>query len=305
VTQGVRRALVGVLGLLTLLALVAVAATGSTPGGRGGAQRPSEWALDVVASLALVILLPGSFLLLFVVLLRPESLVHAASRRERKRGRAPSIIGLGLAVVLIVLAVRRFAGGEGPGGEPSGGLTGGQVGSVPAREHAYEPHFALVPVIVTLAVLAIGAAAAIVASRSRRSDDGPETHGVSAALGDLLDDALDDLRAETDARRAVIAAYARLERVLAAYGLPRKPSEAPEEYLQRVLPTLEVSRHAVSRLTALFETAKFSQHAVGATMKEEAVEALEAARDELRLAADRQRAAREEALALAAERAAG
>jgi hypothetical protein len=297
---------VGVLGLLTLLALVAVASTGSTPGGRGGAQRPSEWALDVVASLALVILLPGSFLLVFVILLRPESFFHAASRRERRHGRAPSIVGLGLAVVLIVLAVRRLTGGgDGPGGDPSGSLTGGQGGRVPAREDAYEPSFALVPVIVTLAVLAIGAVAAIVAFRSRRSEDGSETHDVSAALGDLLDDALDDLRAEADARRAVIAAYARLERVLAAYGLPRRPSEAPEEYLQRVLPTLEVSRHAVSRLTALFETAKFSQHAVGATMKEEAVEALEAARDELRLAAARERAAREEALAVAAERAAG
>jgi hypothetical protein len=38
-------------------------------------------------------------------------------------------------------------------------------------------------------------------------------------------------------------------------------------------------------------------------MKEEAVDALESARDELRLAAARQRAAREEAAALARERA--
>jgi hypothetical protein len=296
---------VGVLGLLALLALVAVASTGSTPGGRGGAQRPSEWALDVVASLVLVILLPGGFLLVFVILLRPEWFVDAASRRERRRGRTPSIVGLGLAVVLVMLAVRRLAGGEGPSGDPSGGLTGGEGGRIPSREDAYEPSFALVPVIVTLALLAIGATAAIVAYRSRRSEDGSEAHGVSAALGDLLEDALDDLRAEADARRAVIAAYARLERVLAAYGLPRRPSEAPEEYLQRVLPTLEVSRHAVARLTALFETAKFSQHAVGATVKAEAVEALEAARDELRLVAARERAAREEAIALAAERAAG
>ena len=103
----------------------------------------------------------------------------------------------------------------------------------------------------------------------------------------------------------MIAAYARLERVLAAYGLPRRPSEAPEEYLQRVLPLLEVSRDAVALLTALFETAKFSQHDVGATMKEEAIDALETARQELRLAAARQREAREQALALAAEQAAG
>ena len=39
----------------------------------------------------------------------------------------------------------------------------------------------------------------------------------------VLDETLDDLRAEPDARRAIIAAYARLERVLAAHG-PAAPS---------------------------------------------------------------------------------
>ena len=60
------------------------------------------------------------------------------------------------------------------------------------------------------------------------------------ALADVLDETLDDLRAETDPRRAVIAAYARMERALAAYGLPRRPSEAPDEYLQRIFADLEV-----------------------------------------------------------------
>lgn len=304
-TESARRAVVAVLGIVALLAVVAIAATGSAPTAQGGAQRPSEWALDVVASLVLVTLVPGSVLLVFVILLRPESLMHAASRRERKRGRVASIVGLGLAVVLILLAVRRLTGGDAAGGDPPGGLAGGQGVGMPQRDDVYEPGFALVPVIVTLAVLAIGAVAAIVAFRSRRDDVEREAEGVSVALGDVLDEALDDLRAESDARRAVIAAYARLERVLAAYGLPRRPSEAPEEYLERVLPMLEVSRHAVARLTALFETAKFSQHDVGATMKEEAVDALETARDELRLAAARERAAREATLALTRERAAG
>jgi hypothetical protein len=58
-------------------------------------------------------------------------------------------------------------------------------------------------------------------------------------------------------------------------------------------------------LTSLFETAKFSQHDVGATMKEEAIGALETARDELRLAAEHERIEREDALALARARAAG
>ncbi len=303
-TQGGRRTVGAVLGIVALLAVVAVAATGPAPKAvQGQTERPADWALDVVASLVLVALVPGALLLVFVILLRPEAFLQSASRRDRRRGRLPSVVGLGLALVLIVLAARRLAGGEAVDADPSGALTGGQGVGVPQRDEAYEPSFALVPVIVTVAVLALGAAAAITALRARKGASEPDAEGISLALGDVLDEAIDDLRAEPDARRAVIAAYARLERVLAAYGLPRRPSEAPEEYLARVLPLLEVSRHAVARLTALFETAKFSQHEVGATMKEEAVDALESARDELRLAAARQRAAWEEAAALARERA--
>jgi hypothetical protein len=302
VTQRSRHAAAAALGLVALLALVAVAATGAVPAAQGGSERPSEWALDVLASLVLVLLVPGSILLVFVVLLRPAEFFRGPQRRERKQGRAPSIVLLGLAVVLIVLAVRRLAGDGATGGDQTGAPGGGQGIAVPQRDDAYEPSFALVPVIVTVAVLLTGAIAVALALRSRRRGGVEQAEDVTVAVGEVLDEALDDLRDEQDARRAVIAAYARLERVLAAYGLPRRPSEAPEEYLRRVLPLLEVSRDAVALLTTLFETAKFSQHDVGATMKDEAIDALETARQELRLAAARQREAREQALALARER---
>jgi hypothetical protein len=298
VTQRSRDTVAAVLGLLGLLALVAVAATGSAPTGQGGSQRPSEWALDVLASLVLVLLVPGSILLVFVVLLRPTAFFQGPVRRERRRGRAPSIVLLGVGVVLMLLAARRLAGDGSVGGDQEGAPGGGQGIAVPERNDAYEPSFALIPVLVTAAVVAVGALALAAALRARRGDTEEGAASPALAVGEILDEALDDLRSERDARRAVIAAYARLERVLAAYGLPRRPSEAPEEYLQRVLPQLEVSRDAVARLTALFETAKFSQHDVGATMKDEAIDALEAARDELRLAVAREREAREQALAL-------
>ncbi len=100
-------------------------------------------------------------------------------------------------------------------------------------------------------------------------------------LSELMDETLDDLRNEADPRKAVIAAYARMERILAAHGLPRRPAEAPLEYLSRVLLDLEVSAPAVRRLTRLFERAKFSQHDIDASMKEQAIDALVSIRDDL------------------------
>jgi Domain of unknown function (DUF4129) len=102
------------------------------------------------------------------------------------------------------------------------------------------------------------------------------------ALAEILDDTLDDLRSEKDPRKAVIAAYSRMERSLASFGLPRRPFEAPVEYLGRVLEELRSGSPAARRLTHLFERAKFSQHTIDHGMKDEAIDAVQALRDELR-----------------------
>ena len=96
-----------------------------------------------------------------------------------------------------------------------------------------------------------------------------------------LDDAIDDLEAEPDARRAVIAAYARMEAVLGRHGLRRRPSDTPVEYLRRVLLGLTSQDDAVQRLTKLFQEAKFSRHEIDASMKQEAITALKTIRDDL------------------------
>jgi Domain of unknown function (DUF4129) len=97
----------------------------------------------------------------------------------------------------------------------------------------------------------------------------------------VVSDAIDDLRGEADPRRAVIAAYARMERVLGQHGQPRRPSEAPFEYLARVLLRLRVRQAAVRDLTELFERAKFSTHEIDQRMKERAIAALISVRDDL------------------------
>ena len=104
------------------------------------------------------------------------------------------------------------------------------------------------------------------------------------ALAAALDESLDDLRTDPDLRRAIIAAYARMEVALGVAGIPRRPAEAPLEYVERALLTLEASAGAVRRLTDLFEWARFSHHEPEPSMRDEAVDALVAVRDELRAA---------------------
>jgi hypothetical protein len=128
-----------------------------------------------------------------------------------------------------------------------------------------------------LALLGLG----IYVARRRRDLWLPE-EGAAAALSAALDESLDDLRAERDARRAVIAAYARMEGTLGRHGLPRRPFEAPLEYLARVLRELRVRSGAVLALTELFERAKFSRHEIDAEMKDEAIGALIAVQNDLR-----------------------
>ncbi len=134
--------------------------------------------------------------------------------------------------------------------------------------------------IVAALLVTLGAAAWAATAGNRPRP--PWTVRPLEGLAVALDESLDDLRSEPDLRRAIIAAYARMERALAVAGTPRKPAEAPLEYLARALRSLDASAPAVTRLTDLFEWAKFSQHAPEPAMRDEAVDALVAVRDELR-----------------------
>jgi len=104
---------------------------------------------------------------------------------------------------------------------------------------------------------------------------------VTEDLAATIDDAIDDLEAEPDARRAVIAAYARMEAVLGRNGYQRRPSETAIEYLRRILHAFTSRGDAVTRLTALFERAKFSRSEIDGSMKQEAIGALREIRDDL------------------------
>jgi hypothetical protein len=131
-----------------------------------------------------------------------------------------------------------------------------------------------------------GGAALVLLNRRRRLADRisvPEAE-VAQALASAMDASIDDLQRESDPRRAVIRAYAQMEGVLANHGYPRRAYEAPFEFLARILRELRVRAAAALALTELFERARFSHHAIDLAMKEEAIEALVAVRDDLRAA---------------------
>jgi Domain of unknown function (DUF4129) len=133
-------------------------------------------------------------------------------------------------------------------------------------------------VIVSVLLVVAGVAAGTRSRLRPRTSHRPPPEVLAAAL----DESLDDLRADPDVRRAIVAAYARMERALAAVGIPRHPAEAPFEYVERALLSLDASATDVRRLTDLFEWARFSHHEPEPSMRDEAIDALVAVRDELR-----------------------
>ena len=165
---------------------------------------------------------------------------------------------------------------------PAGGSAPGDSNSQKAQpaHPQYEPHFQWLPVfMIGSLVVGIGGAMAIFALRRRREE--LEEAPARETLAEVLSETLDDLRSEPDPRKAVIGAYAKMERTLAARGFPRHEHEAPLEYLGRILGIVEGSAHSARRLTRLFERARFSPHDVDQKMKEDAIESLVGLRAQL------------------------
>jgi Domain of unknown function (DUF4129) len=294
------------LGVLVALGVVALAARGGVETGSPGSRRPADGLLDVAFSLFLVALALGVVAIVLLFYLNRDALralPEPIKRRQRSRRTVLIVLASVLALALVVRSLGERQGQlELPGLQPLPPADATPPGE--AADERYVPEFAWLPVLIVVALASAGVAAAWWSAKARRRalGDGNEPT-LAEALDDVLAETLDDLRAEADPRRAVIGAYARLERALAAYGVPRRPAEAPLEYLGRTLAEAEVGPVAVKRLTLLFERARFSQHEVDVMMKDEAIEALETVREDLRLAELRAQQARAEALAFARERA--
>ena len=286
----VRRALLPVLGVLVLVGVVAVASTGSTPSGTTDSRPPADTLLDTFFSLALLALIPAAALLVYGLMQRKAIAREIASGRYRRTSVWTYLVLMGIFAAAVYFRLTDFRldfrGGANEVVALGASTERPAPEGDPGNGSVYEPEFAWIPVLVVVALAAVGVAAYLVASR-RRERVGFHERVAAEQVVEILGDDFDDLRAEPDPRRAVIAAYARLEGALASSGLPRRPAETAEEYVVRVLGALEVSRRPVRELTGLFERAKFSQHPIDEPMRERAIAALTRIRDELRELAER------------------
>ncbi len=208
--------------MLGLVAVVAVASTGSVPGGSSSSRPPSETFLDTIFTLWIVAVVAGGILLVYGLLQRQ------AIAKQIALGRYPPLVRPGLRGALRASstvgywALRQW---KPHGQEPpdEGHLrrrqaypdhTGGDTVT------QYEPSVSWLPIAAVIALVGVAVIAYVVSGRRSRRARDPRGE-LARDLADALDDALDDLRAEADPRRAIIAAYARLEKFLAANGVAR------------------------------------------------------------------------------------
>ena len=272
--DGPRRGRRGVLPAAVAVVLLGLVAVGSLRGPLGSGRGRPHYPADLVDSLILLLVLAmlAAGVLAAIAFWTDRRMIG----RRPRRGSNFSLL-LPMAAILLLWLFRDLFG-------LGGAQDGPPITTLPDQSTldtaTSPPDPGVVPLLVAGVALAamVGLAVAqLLADRRRRRP--PLTP--AERLVELLDDTLEDLEGEPDPRRAVIAAWARMERGLAAVGLPRHPAEAPFEYAGRVLESALARPASVHRLTGLFERAKFSRHAVGEEDRHQAIAALRAVRREV------------------------
>ena len=280
--RSVRLAVVAV-GLLALLAVVAFATRSGF--GHESKATPTPGYVNYAFSAFLIVFVLAIPVAAYAFLLQArEGAVDRKPFRSRVISNLLTVLFF-LCLAVVVVYIKRHHGNlfnvDTSGVKKANDILGHRKSNTRTK---YEPQFEWLVLWIAAAVLALGVVWAIASHRRRKRRTAmalDRDSTVAADLASSMSDAIDDLEAEPDARRAVIAAYARMEGVLSRHGLRRRPSETPLEYLRRILLGLTTRADAVKRLTSLFEQAKFSRHEIDASMKQDAIDSLRLIRDDL------------------------
>jgi Domain of unknown function (DUF4129) len=148
--------------------------------------------------------------------------------------------------------------------------------------HLYPPGSSW-PLLVTLSVAALVAAALIVPLRRSRPPapvTGPPPAG-DEQLAVAVAAATQALRGGADPRAAIVECYAAMEQSLAKAGAPAVASDTPAEILARAAAEGLVRSAAAGRLTTLFRQARYSRHPVTEADRSSALDALARLRSDL------------------------
>jgi hypothetical protein len=278
-------------GLLTVAAvalLLPLVALASRPDGAGGPVQVSVEAVRLLVDTVTYLLVAGALAAVLVIVwaLWPRPDDEAVALPPRRRRSLPMTM---LATALLVLAVwlrARYGHSLLPGAALGGlGLPSLSVQHSPGpapRGAQPRPGIDWPALGVVLGVvLASGAGLWWLLRGPRRRPRAALLAGLAA----VLDDAIEDVLREHDPRRAVVAAWARLERVMSRHGLPRRAPEAPLEYASRAQGELGIEVVSLQRLAELYEWARYSLNEVTPAMRQEALDGLVAVRDGLSAAA--------------------
>ena len=264
---------VAAVGLLALVALAAEQAPFDVNDDTGGMHVPS-WGSVFVLGLVVALML-----LAIILFLSAQRASGPVARVRRQRGFL-NMLATVLVLIALLALLKSFHPRPGSETRPIAPPdTEADAKPSPGVSHSGRPWAAL-----TLGgtVLVVLGAAAMTRRRMVDADDAddadqPERAEVVASISSSLD----ALSEPGDDRAAIVAAYAALLDGLARAGRPRRPAEAPEEYVRRVLTGWSVHAEPLNELTALFEEARFSEHLLGPEHRARAMSALESARGEI------------------------
>jgi Domain of unknown function (DUF4129) len=272
-----------VIGIGLLLALAATSgplpSPGVEPGGSLAVRLPDAVRMSVLALLAL-----SAVLLLAIQ--RPRRPTEDDPLGSRAPQRRRTSVLLSLLPLIVLLGVAWYLVWTRWSGEPSHPIERAMTALAGLLDLIAQyrkpatsvPFFDLtITLLVLLFALTLFALLVIVALAERIEKWwAARNAGATSTPPEPLDERVDDPRAERDPRVAIVRAYARFERVLAAARAPRSPWQTPAEFMRTTLVRLPVPASSVQRLTTLFELARFSDRPLGVDARDAACDSLDA-----------------------------